>query len=72
MVTRQINQVLMFTRVEDYCEKPDYQTIIRSVESLSEDYDHFRTCMAPLRKESEVALTLRKAHGARHSARRLS
>jgi len=58
MDTRQINQVLMFTRVEDYCETPDYQTIIRSVEGLAEDYDHFRTFMATLRKESEVALTL--------------
>jgi hypothetical protein len=58
MDTRQINQVLMFARVEDYCETPEHQTIIRSFEGLEEDYDQFRALMSPLREESGVALSL--------------
>ena len=58
MDTRQINQVLMFTRVEDYCEQAKYQPIIGSFEGLKEDYDQFRAYMAPLREESGIALSL--------------
>ena len=58
MDTRQINQVLMFTRVEDYCENPGYQAIIRAIEGLKEDYESFCQFMVPLRQVTATALSL--------------
>ncbi len=58
MDTRQINQVLMFTQVEDYCEKPKHQAILHSFEGLKEDYEQFRSYMSPLREASGIALSL--------------